>query len=313
MGYEVNKESGMFETIAFVDVVTGISAGTSVTSASVTANSAHFYVVAIEWKSTATITSVTGLSLTWTFLNGVVNGTSTNTSVYYAAGTGIGASGTVTVNFSASSTNSIIAVSRYSGVKFSSPITANATATGTSSAVSATITNGTIKGMTIAVLGSANQTDTPGSSFVEQNETNCTLGGGGAAQATESTNTKVITVAGAQTFTGTLTANANWGVVIFSLEPANAVDPILLLTYQLSAVTGATSSSQTITLTSDNNYETDITSDRAWVATDIPNVTVNVKATTISAAKAFIDQIYLKVVEAASGGSVTISFMQLGA
>lgn len=300
------------ETVAFVDIVSGTAGnvGSVVTDSSVTANAAHFYVVKISRKNTsAAVTTVVGMGLTWTLMDDVTNGTDTRISNYYSTGTGA-TSGLVTANFSTTATNAVIGVSRYSNVKFSAPITAHTTNTGTTSAISGSL-SATNLGMLVLSTSDRERTSTPGSGFTEQLDRNSQIGGGGASTASLAVDTFPVTATASTAYSATLSGAANWSAIIFSLEPDNTAAPVINITYKLSGVLGATSGSVSVPLTTDSTLTpVDITGDRSWVIADIPNVQIIATGNAIGTATALVDHFWLQLVDT-TGSTVRVSLKEI--
>ncbi len=121
----INTPTG--STVTFGAIVTGTATGSpsSVsTGSSVSATSNTLYIAAISTKNdAAVISSVTGLSLSWSLLDYQCGGrTNTGMHVYYAYGSPV-SNGTVTANFSTPPlAEAAIAVARYSNADPSDPI-----------------------------------------------------------------------------------------------------------------------------------------------------------------------------------------------
>lgn len=307
LGIEANKQSGQTETVTFQDIKTGstaIASGTVSTSASVTAVTNHFYIAAIGREANATITGVTGLGLTWSLLL-QQNSDDTNRAIdiWYAQGT-VTTSGIVTASFSTSVTAAHISVSRYSNVSTTSPIQASIGAAATSTTPSAGGVAGTTNGMSIMAVEYDNTTVfTPGVGYTT---TSAEYAGEGIGVIR-----KPLVSTGTDTPTSTINASKHWAAISLTLTPAPAIDPQITLSYELSAVAGATSGIVTVTSSTDTNYRVDITADRVWVPADIANVKVIATGTTISAAAANVDYIFIELVDT-TGNTTRLSIVQGG-
>jgi hypothetical protein len=98
------------------------SSSTVTTGASLTAVSDHLYLAAIATKPYKTVSSVSGLGLTWTLVQAQCSKRNqTGVTVFQALGTPTG-NGTVTATLASAPLNAVIAVSRYSGVDAADPI-----------------------------------------------------------------------------------------------------------------------------------------------------------------------------------------------
>ncbi|MDZ7344555.1 MAG: choice-of-anchor D domain-containing protein, partial [candidate division KSB1 bacterium] len=111
-------------TIAHEETQTGGSTGstTVATSASLIGVNGHLYLAAISNRANRSVTSVSGLGLTWTRIKAQCTTKGRlGLEVWMAQGAPSG-NGVVTAQFSAAPTNATIAVSRYSGVSTINPI-----------------------------------------------------------------------------------------------------------------------------------------------------------------------------------------------
>lgn len=307
LGIEGNKQSGQTETVAFQDNVTG-SAGNvgSVVSASVTFATGHVYLAAISRENgSAVVTGVSGMSLTWTQVATIANGTSRAVDVWYAIGSG-GSSGAVTASFDRNAANSHIAVSRYSNVDTATPIQASATNTGNSASPSTAAIACTNKGMSFLAVCMDNHTFTAGAGYTLISSDTTPSGSNRDGLGTER---KALVSTGTETPTGTIDSSVQWAAIGLTLIPKAALDPIVTLSYTLSAVPGATTGNITFTLSSDATFTVDVTGDRAWVVGDIVNVAVIATGLTIGGAAANIDEVYLELVDS-TGASSRVSVWQ---
>ena len=121
--FSISVPSG-YAAIAFEEKQEGSGSGSSVaTSVALTNASGHLYLATMVVNpGSISVTSVSGMGLSWTLLKSQAGQQSkVAVAVYRALGNG-GSSGTVTANFSSSTTNAVIAVTRYSGVDTSSPL-----------------------------------------------------------------------------------------------------------------------------------------------------------------------------------------------
>lgn len=310
LGIEANKASGPNQTVTFQEHQTG-SAGnvTSVnTTSNLTAATNHIYIAAISRRNaSAAVSSVTGLGLTWGLLASQANGASGIVDVWYAQGTPT-MSGLVTANFSAAATNCHIAVTRYSNVNTTTPILNFQVNTGNNSApTTAALTTATNGYSYMAVFG-GNRTMTAGSGYTLESSELINSAGNSDSLSVED---KAIASGGTDTPTGTLSGNTNWAAVSVSLNPAPPVDPIVKLAYTLSGVGGATSQNIAVTSGSDVVTKVDVTSDRTWLVTDIPNVHVIATGITIGGAPINIDQVFLELTDT-TGNTARVSVWQGG-
>lgn len=309
MGIEGNKQSGTTETATYVDTQIGAADNVgTVSSATVTAVTGHFYLAAISRREdTATVTSVSGLGLTWTLVATSVNGADGAVDVWYAIGTVTG-NGVVTATFSANAIHSHIAVSRFTNVNSVTPIQAFATSIGGNDTPTVGALASTNKGVSYLAAAGKNRTFTAGSGYTLVSNQLTADGGNSDSLGAEY---KLLTVTGTDTPSLTLSGNANWAAVGLTLNPADAVNPVVTLSYRLSGVPGATTGNVTFSSASDVASYINITPDRAWVVADVPNIEITATGLTISAATARIDQVFLEIVDT-TGSTSRVSVWQGG-
>lgn len=304
LGLEANKTASQFETVAFQDVKTGNSAavGTVATSASVTAVNNHFYIAAVGREANAVVSSISGIGLTWTkLLQKDSDDANRAVDVWYAQGT-VTTSGVVTASFATNPTTAHISVSRFSNVDPTTPIQASNSGATNSSTPSAGAVAGTNKGEVVMVVEYDNATTfTPGAGYTS---VSAEFGNEGLGVLR-----KDLTSTANDTPTSTISAGKHWAAISLTLTPAAAVDPIITLSYTLSAVTGATSGTVTLTSSTDSTSFVDVTADRSWVVGDIANVHVIATGTTISAAAANIDEVFLRLIDS-TGNTSRVSVWQ---
>lgn len=292
------------ETASFVDVVTGTAGNTgSVTSGTVTSNADHKYYAFIARRNTsALVTSVTGMGLTWTQAVTDAVGGESRVSCFEATGTPTG-DGTVTASFSELATNSVLMVGRLDDAMDIENIEA---VTGTGNSYNDSI-NGTDLGEALVFAGFTNQSHTAGSGFTEQQETSQGTGSNTASAALSSLD---LTSTGVQAYSGTFSGSVDWALIALTVTPRDTDDPQVELSYELSAVAGATTGIVTLTST-EAEHKVDITSDETWEATDVPNITAIATGDVISSAAAECDLLALEIVDT-TGVTVRVSVSQVG-
>lgn len=308
LGIKANRSGSLFEQVAHQATVTGNAGnvGTVSTSTSVSAVSGNFYVAAVSRESAATVTSITGLGLTWVQVATQQSDDGKRTvDVWRGSGTP-GSSGVVTANFSATATNSHIAVSSFNNVDASSPVTAFNGSNGNSSSPSVSVASSTANGLAYGAVAKDNSTFTQGAGFIEQSD-EVSSSGTVDGLATE---TKQLAAGGSQTVNGTLSAAKHWALIGVTLQPQPALTDQVTVSYAVSGVTGATSGSALLSSTTDTTTLVDVSADRVWLFTDIANVSITAAGTLIGAAPAKIDQLFLQVVES-STNSTYVSVMEV--
>jgi len=318
LGAEMRKEAGQFETAAWVDTV-GQDVGNvgSITSPTVTANEDHLYIVSVSTNEPGT--TVTGISNTMGFdeytiadIGDILVGDSntaggdsaeSRTHMFRMTGTPT-SNGTITVTFSETAGHAVIAVTRISGADLADPIDSiDVDNDNNQTNYSGTLTSATNGGLYIGAFGSeieTHQTATTPTGAIERFQDGSTTNN----NQTQAIVTASITSTGSLGYSGSYSGGNDISYVVAAIKPSEANNPIVNLNYELSAIAGTTSQSYELTNTSDTNYELDISSDRAWVFSDIANITVILDGSSISAAAAEIDYVYIEIID--STGNVTI-------
>jgi hypothetical protein len=197
------------------------------TSTSLVGVSGHLYLAAISNRSNRSVTSVTGLGLTWTRVK-----TQCSTKgrlgleVWKAQGTPSG-NDVVTAAFSATPDNAAIAVSRYSGVNAANPIgniisgnlngvngtCADGSESNAYSFNLATTTNGV---MVYGAISMRQETHTPGAGYTERADR---MQGSGSNAASVAVEEKSFTSAGTALVNGTFSNSVYWAVIGLELKP----------------------------------------------------------------------------------------------
>lgn len=177
------------DAISFLEVQTNTAepGGTSIASATITGVNNQLYLAAISTKPNQSVTSVTGLGLTWNLVQAQCSWRQqVRTEVWYALGT-VSGNGTVTANFSTAPLGAAIAVARYSGTDTVDPIgnfdsynthgsdsAGTATCAGTNSADDttsysyATMDTGRANSFVFLAVGERARTTIPGTGWTER-------------------------------------------------------------------------------------------------------------------------------------------------
>ena len=219
--------------------------------------------------------------------------------------------GTITVTFSETAGHAVIAVTRISGADLVDPIdSVDVENDNNLTNYSGTLSSATSGGLYIGAFGSeitTHQTATTPTGAVERFQDGSTTND----DQTQAIVTASITSTGSLGYSGSYSGGNDMSYVVAAIKPAEANNPIINLSYELSAVPGATSQNYELTNTSDANFEIDITGDRSWAASDISDVTVIVEGETISASAAEIDYVYIKIIDT-TGNATVICLIQGG-
>lgn len=307
---EASKAPGATSTVVFVDRVTGEGGNTgSISTASpVTSVGGQFYLASISNENiTADVTTITGLGLTWVKVHSQ-SSTQRKIEVWRGTGTPTGNS-IVTANFATQATNSHISVARYTGVDMTSPIQDYVGATANTTTPTTSPIQGTNQGMAIMAMAFDNSSYTSaGAGYTIRTNIVTPTGSNKDGLGTQ---TKPLTVSGPETPSATLNTAIPWATIGLTLRPAESLNPTVTLSYKVSAVTGVTAVPATLTSSTDGFSVIDVTSDRVWVAADIPNVTVVATGTDIGTAAARIDTLYLRVIES-TGNVVRVGVSETG-
>lgn len=307
LGIDANKQSGQTETVAVAQTVSGATAGAgTVSTTSLDGGTNQLYVVVVTRNdSSGTVTGVTagGVTLTPSVQN-ISNGTR-RADVFYAYGTFTAGIATATLS---NATNAHIVAYRITNADSTTPIQAISSTTGSGTSVTGPGVSGTNKGLAILAISHGDASGTPGAGYTETVDF---ANGVGANTDGLITAHKALLATGTETGTYTLATSHSWAAIGLTITPAQAINPVITLSYTLSGVPGATTGQVTLSSSSDVSTTVDVTADRAWVVANIPNVNVIATSTTISAAQANIDWLYLEIVDT-TGNTARLSIYQGG-
>ncbi|MBI3443598.1 hypothetical protein HY008_02920 [Candidatus Woesebacteria bacterium] len=192
------------------------------TSTSISAISNNLYLASIVTKPNVSVSSISGLGLTWTRVKAQCSGRAAQrVEVWKGIGQPSVSSGIVTATLSSTPKNAVIAVSRYSGVNTTSPIGVvrskntlgvnGACSGGTdSSSYSVSLTPTTSKSVFFGAVADRNRTNTPGSGYTERVEVKQGSSGDIAGLAIED---RLLTTTATTPVNGTLSGSTDWAVV----------------------------------------------------------------------------------------------------
>jgi cellulose synthase/poly-beta-1,6-N-acetylglucosamine synthase-like glycosyltransferase len=213
----------------FEEVQTGgsSSSNTVATSSSLTGATGQLYLAAVSTRAgSVTVSSVSGLGLTWTrVLQQCSGGTSqTRMEVWSAIGTPTG-NGVVTATLSGAATNAVIAVSRYAGVNTSNPIgaTTSANVNGVSGSCSGgTATNSPTVNLTTQYADSyvygafaiQNRSFTAGTGYTERAE----IHQGSSTIAGAAVEDRLVASPSTLAVNGTLSGTTQWAVAAIEIR-----------------------------------------------------------------------------------------------
>lgn len=292
------------KTAAFVDTVSGTGGNVAtVVSGTVTSNADHTYYAFVSRRNTSSsVTSVTGLGLTWSPAVSDAIGGRSRVSCWVATGTPTG-NGTVTATFDLLPTNSTIQVVR---VANGSQLQAIEGITGSSTVYSDSI-SATNLGEALVFAGFDNTTHTAGSGFTERLEVSS---GTGSNTSTSALSTLDITTTGLQPYSGTFGSSTQWAVIALTALPDDTDAPVINVGYELSAVAGATTGMLSFNSTTDEIKKVDITPDRAWLPTDLPNLKIKTDADSVGAASCDVNLASVEIVDS-TGVTVRVSLEEL--
>lgn len=308
IGIEANKQSGQFETTIVEEVQAGATAGAgTVSSASLAGGTNQLYVVFITRNSnTNSITQVQAGGVFFSPLQ--VNKTTSGgkrIDAWYAYGDFT--AGIATASMS-TSTNAHISVYRISNADPTTPIEDSNSTIGTGTLVSGPALNGTAKGYSLLGVSHEAASGTPGTGYTEDVDL---TNGTGSNKDGILTERKALVSTGSEGASYTLASSESWASIGVTIKPAPAINPKIQLSYELSAVAGATSGIVELLSSTDTDYIVDITSDRGWLFGDIVNLKVIATGNTIGGAAANIDHIFVKIVDT-TGAVTRLSVVQGG-
>jgi hypothetical protein len=287
IGMEGHKQAGQFETVTHQETQAAAQTTGSLVSPALAGGAGMLYLCRVTRNDNAgTVTSVTGLGLTWVALQTNITAGNRRIDLWYAYGAAT--AGAVTATLSAS-TNAHIAVSRYANADPTTPIQASGSNTGTGTNVTGPTLPGTNKGYS-SLATSHTSSATPGVGYTETYDNATGTGSNIDGLETES---KALTATGNETASATLATSVAWAAVGVTIAPRPAIDPVVTLSHSLGATTGTL----TLTSTTDNTTKVDVTGDRAWVVADIPSLHVVATGTTIGAAAALVDYLFVELTD----------------
>ena len=206
-----------------VQTITGVSSGLATVSTATTVTGGNYlYVAAVSSKPNRSLSSISGLGLTWRLADAQCSARGVGrVEVWWAKGTAT--SGTVTATLSTAPLNAVIAVSRYSGGNSVTPIgntnSANIagvnslTCTGTTVDTASYTVNLTTTGSNAVAYGAVyirNSTNAPGTSYTERADLMHGAGGDIAGLAVMD---RTVTSATTVPVNGTLSGVEDWAVV----------------------------------------------------------------------------------------------------
>lgn len=307
---EARKESGAAgETMAFQNTVAALGsgstgAGVAIPTNTITAVAGHTYfaVIARENVSAAlsTVTNTMGFS-GFTTIADVSNSGESRITVIRMEGT---ATSNGVINFFLTAASSydvthVMSVSNYGDVQ--AVDTDQSASTGSFSMTAAGTENGMALGFVACELANVNA---PVTNFT-------TRGQGGSAANDDQTlwvGSRTTPTTTNYSLSGTMDGGTNDDMtgVLITLEPSDALDPIVVISHS----EGPTTLTQAVSDTSDAVYEQDITADSgAWDETVIDAMTVDVDISVIGNADLEIDRVWIEVTAASSLIRVTGSWV----
>ncbi len=188
---EIRRWQIASDAISFLEIQTNTAepGSTSIASATITGVNNQLYLAAVSTKPNQSVSSVSGLGLTWNLVQAQCSWRQqVRTEVWYALGT-VSGNGAVTANFSSAPLGAAIAVARYSGTDTTDPIgnfdsynthgsnsAGTSTCTGTDSADDATSFSYTTmdtsrdNAYVFLAVGERARTTTPGSGWTERTD-----------------------------------------------------------------------------------------------------------------------------------------------
>ncbi len=207
----------------------GSSSSTTVkTSTALTAVGGQLYLAAISTRPKVSVTSVSGLGLSWTLVKAQCSGrNATSIEVWKAFGTPSG-NDTVRATLASAPNNAALAVSRYSGVESVAPIGnfisgntigLNGACSGgvDTSFYSFNLTTTANNAMIYGAAAMRAKTHAPGAGYTERAE--ILQGGVSNTAASVAIEDQTFATAGTNIINGTLSSNVDWAVVALEMRP----------------------------------------------------------------------------------------------
>ncbi len=214
--------------------VSGSAAGsiTVTTAASLSGISGQLYLAAISSRPKVSVSSISGLGLTWTLVKSKCGGRNTTSiEVWMAQGTPSG-SGLVTATFANAPATAVITVSRYSGVATSNPIgnsiAGNANGLNAAGACTGGADGNSYSFNLITTVSEAlvygavaikDRAHTPGANYTERAEIQQPNGVTTSGVAVED---RTVSSASTVTVNGSFDGAADWAVVALEIKPGPA-------------------------------------------------------------------------------------------
>ncbi len=220
--------------IVFEESQSGTALSTDeVTSASITGVNDHLYLASIGARSAHTVSSVSGLGLTWTEVEAqcAARETTSGISIWKAQGT-VSGDGTVTATLDSNSDTLVLVVARYSGVNTTNPVgnfdSANtfgvdgACSGGTDSTgySFSTLDTSQDDSMVFVAVNPRITSPSPGSGYTERDEVSA--GSGGAVIIVAINDKPFATTTTDLTVDGTIGTARDWAVLAIEIMDASA-------------------------------------------------------------------------------------------
>ncbi|MGH7452026.1 MAG: InlB B-repeat-containing protein, partial [bacterium] len=229
------SDPGGSSTIVHEETQTGGSTGSAsvTTSASLIGVSGRLYLAAISNRSNRSVSSVSGLGLTWTRVKAQCSTRDRlGLEVWKAQGTPSG-NGAVTAIFSAAPDNAAIAVSRYSGVDAANPIgnlisgnlngvNGTCSSGSESNAYSFNLTTTTSGVIVYGAISMRQETHTPGAGYTERADR---MQGSGSNAASVAVEDKSPASTGTAIVNGSFSNSVYWAVIGLELKPQSGAGP----------------------------------------------------------------------------------------
>jgi hypothetical protein len=307
------------------EVVSGGSVGSSVvaTSGPLAAASGDLYLAAVFPKSNTTVTSVTGLGLSWSLVRHQCAGRAqTGVALFRAQGTPTSA-GVVTANLAAVPSAAVIHVARYSGAKSTGPIGTVVSANtlgvsgGCSGGVDGTsyafpLSTGAANSLVFVAAATRSKNHLPGTGYAEIAET---FAGSSGSTAGGSVAERLLASAGPTSVNGSFDGTTDWAVVAAEVLAASTASPVTLsvTTSGSGSVTlnppgGSYASGTTVTLTAVPAAGSSFSGwSGALTGTANPTTLLMNADKSVTASFATSSTTYTLSVTPATGGSVTLN------
>ena len=228
-----NEQTGGVGAVTHQGTVTGGAVAASAVSTPATVGGSGLFLAAVSTRSSSTVSSVSGLGLTWTRVLRQCAGRSISMVEVWMAQGAPSSSGAVTAQFGAAFKSASIAVSSYTGVSTTQPLGApigantlglNGACTGgtDSSSYSFNLATTNPGSVVYAAASMRNRTHNPGAGYTERAETQAGLASDMTSLAVQD---KTVASAASTPVNGTFSGAVDWSVIGIEIRASSGSEP----------------------------------------------------------------------------------------